>query len=96
MILELNETKEWIRVDGTEEDSIISTIIGAAEEYLEGATGKKFDDTNHRAKIFCLVLVTDWYENRDLIGSKPSEKVRFSIQSMLAQLQYSTEGSVTP
>ena len=89
MILELEETKEWLRVDGNEEDSTIELLIKAAEEYLKNATGRKFDNTNNQARLFCLVLVTDWFENRDLIGAKVSEKVRFIVQSMLLQLQYS-------
>ena len=93
MIIELEETKQWIRIDENDEDVIINTIVNAAEEYLKGATGKQFDSTNYRAKLFCLVLATDWYENRELIGSKPSEKVRFSIQSMLIQLQNMPEVS---
>jgi len=87
MIIELEETKNWMRLDGNEEDGIIVTLINAAESYLKNATGMEFDSTNHQAKLFCLVLVTDWYENRDLIGAKVGEKVRFSIQSMLTQLQ---------
>lgn len=90
MIIELAETKEWLRVDGNDEDNILEIIIGAAEGYLNNATGHEFDNTNPQAKLFCWVLVTDWYENRELIGSKPSEKVRFSIQSMLTQLQNMT------
>lgn len=88
MILELQETKDWLRVDGNEEDTTITLLIGAAEEYLKNATGRVFDFTNNQARLFCLVLVTDWYENRELIGQRPSEKVRFSVQSMLLQLQY--------
>ncbi|MFJ5713120.1 head-tail connector protein [Neobacillus sp. NPDC093127] len=88
MIIELEETKSWMRIDGADDDPILDIIIGAAEEYLEGATGRKFDSTVNRAKIFCFVLATDWFENRELIGVGPSEKMRFSIQSMLAQLQY--------
>ncbi|MFJ5625442.1 head-tail connector protein [Peribacillus loiseleuriae] len=95
MILELEETKDWLRVDGNEEDSTILLLIGASEEYLKNATGRVFDFTNNQARLFCLVLVTDWYENRDLIGVKVSEKVRYSIQSMLAQLQYMPEGDNT-
>lgn len=88
MILELQETKLWLRVDHNEEDAIIQTLINSAEEYLINATGREYDNTNNQAKLFCLVLVTDWYENRELSGKKVSEKVRFTIQSMMAQLQY--------
>lgn len=91
MIIELEETKNWLRLDGSEDDSIIVTLIKAAESYLTSATGKQFDSSNYQAKLFCLVLVTDWYENRDLMGAKVGEKVRFTIQSMLIQLQYAPE-----
>ena len=95
MILTLKETKEWLRMDEEDEDSTIELLIQAAEEYLKNATGRVFDSTNNQARLFCLILVTEWFENRDMIGSKVSEKVRFSVQSMLLQLQYSEEGEVT-
>lgn len=87
MILELEETKQWLRVDGDEEDAIIDLLIGSAEEYLRIAVDREYEKTDIQAKHFCLVLITDWYENRELIGNRPSEKVRYSIQSMLLQLQ---------
>lgn len=88
MILTLEEAKTWLRVDVDDENSLIETLIGAAETYLHNATEVEFDSTNHLAKLFCLVLCADWYENRDLIGQQPSDKVRFTIQSMLSQLQH--------
>lgn len=87
-ILTIDEAKTWLRVDGNEEDGLIQMLIGAAEEYLRNATEVEFDETNQLAKLFCLVLCADWYENRDLIGQQPSDKVRFTIQSILAQLQH--------
>ena len=87
-ILTLEEAKTWLRVDGEDEDSLIEMLIGAAETYLGNATEVEFDDANQLAKLFCLVLCADWYENRDLIGQQPSDKVRFTIQSILAQLQH--------
>lgn len=86
-IVTLEETKQYLRVDGDDEDALITSLITAAEEYLKNATGIQFDDTNSLAKLFCWVLVTDWYENREHTG-KPSEKVRPIIDSMLAQLKY--------
>lgn len=88
MIVELEETKKWLRIDGEDEDGIIQELIRAAEAYLYNATGKVFKETNYLARLFCMVLVADWYENREMIGSKPSYKARFTVQSMLAQLQY--------
>lgn len=93
-ILTLEETKEWLRVDD-DEDNIIEILKGAAETYLHNAVEVEFDDTNQLAKLYCLVLCADWYENRDLIGQQPSDKVRFTIQSIMAQLQYAYDPTDT-
>jgi len=86
-IVSLEETKKYLVVDDDESDALITSLIGAAEEYLKNATGNQFDSENPLAKLFCWVLVTDWFENREHTG-KPSEKVRPIIDSMLAQLKY--------
>lgn len=87
-ILTVEEAKTWLRVDGEDEDNLIGLLIGAAETYLNNTVEVEFDGTNQLAKLFCLVLCADWYENRDLIGQQPSDKVRFTVQSILAQLQH--------
>lgn len=89
MNITLEEVKEWLRVDGDEDNAIIFGLIMAAENYLKNATGKEFSEDNQLAKLFCFILITDWYENRDLTGSKIGEKIRSIVQSMLLQLQYS-------
>lgn len=90
MIITLEETKQYLRIDGSEDDALITTLIITAEDYLTNATGKTFDSTNQLAKLFCFVLVSDWYENRELTG-KASEKVRFTMQSILTQLKHCYE-----
>lgn len=85
-ILNLGETKKWLRVDD-DEDDIVQILIGASETYLNNAVEVDFDETNQLAKLYCLVLCADWYENRDLIGQQPSDKVRFTVQSIMTQLQ---------
>ncbi len=88
MLITLKETKEYLRVDGDEDDSLIESLINASEEYLKNATGKTFNSTNHLARLFCLVLVVDWYENRGLTAGKVGDKIRPVIDSMLAQFNY--------
>lgn len=91
MIVNLDEVKSWIRVDSECENSDIQSLINGAELYLKNATGKTFDSTNALAKLYCRVLITDWYENRGLmIDNKTSDKVRFTLQSIMMQLQYCT------
>lgn len=89
-ILSLEETKLWLREDNEDPEvkKQISMLISSAENYLKNATGIEYNSENKLAKLFCLILITDWYENRELIGHKVSDKVRFTVQSMLAQLTY--------
>ncbi len=89
MIVTLSDVKTYLRLDqdATEEEALLQLLINAAESYLKNATGIQFDGTNDLAKILCLVLITDWYEHREMVG-KVSEQVRFTISSILTQLQY--------
>jgi uncharacterized phage protein (predicted DNA packaging) len=88
LIISLEEAKTYLRVDSSEEDDLIKSLIDAAEIYLKNATGRSFDDSNHIARLFCLTLVTDWYENRGLVVGKVGEEIRPVIESLLAQLNY--------
>jgi uncharacterized phage protein (predicted DNA packaging) len=91
LIVSIDEAKEWLRVDHNDEDNMIQMLIKAAEKYLKNATGNTFDSSNELAQLFCLVLVADWYENREMIG-KATDQTRPIIQSILTQLTYSYGG----
>ncbi|AOY76914.1 head-tail connector protein [Clostridium formicaceticum] len=90
MILTLEEVKQFLKLDDfDDEDAFIYTLISVAEQYLKNATGKDFDKKNEMAKLFCKVLISDWYENRTYIHEgKITERVRFTVQTILTQLQY--------
>jgi uncharacterized phage protein (predicted DNA packaging) len=81
MIVSLEEAKEWLRVDGNDDDITITVLIGAAENRLKVGTGIAYDDTNDLAKLFCLKCVTDWYENR--LPTNVIDQVAISIITML-------------
>ncbi len=95
MILTLDEVKTYLCIDGSDQDTMLQTLINAAEMSLYNATGIEFDDTNDLAKLYCMVLVSDWFENRELIG-KVGERVRFTIQSIISQLKYCCPPGVGP
>lgn len=98
MIVTLDEIKQFLRLeqDYTDEDILLTALRDTAEEYLKNATGQTFDNTNPLAKLFVQVLIVDWYENRSfMVEGKTSDKVRFTIQSILAQLKYSYMDVVT-
>ncbi|HBJ2612665.1 TPA: phage gp6-like head-tail connector protein [Clostridium botulinum] len=92
MILTLEETKEFLKVDYEEEDNSIQDLINASEQYLKNAVGREFDSNNYLAKLYCKVLVSDWYDNREYMeNNKMSNKVRYTIQSILTQLKYGAD-----
>lgn len=89
MIITLEEAKSFMKVDFEDEDEEIKDCIAAAEEYLKSATGKEFDSSNKRAKRYCKVLANEWYKDRGLMEDKKvSEKVKFTLQSIMTQLKY--------
>ncbi|PGT75447.1 DNA-packaging protein, partial [Bacillus cereus] len=63
MVLKLEEAKEYLRVDGDEEDSLISSFITAAEIYIKNATSKYVDLKSELAKLAARILISHWHEN---------------------------------
>lgn len=96
MILTLEETKKFLRIEpeDIDEDIELALMIKNAEAYIENAVGKIDLDNEkmvNQAKLVALVLVTDFYENRETT-SRVTEKARYTIQSMLLQLKCSYNG----
>ncbi|MCD3223943.1 head-tail connector protein [Clostridium botulinum] len=89
-LVTLDEVSTYLRLDDVEEEkSILKILIKNAEIYIEDASIliKEMDSRQvMKAKLLALVLVSDWYDNRSL-NMKVSEKQRFTVQSLLRQLQ---------
>ena len=81
----LEEVKQYLRIDGIEEDIEIQSLIDAAEEYLSNSGAVK-NQTNPLYKLAVKMLVSNWYENREPIGK--AEKLAFSLESLISQLKY--------
>lgn len=89
MIISLDEAKLFLRLEDnyTDEDTLIQSLISAAEEHLLNATGIMFDSTNNLAKLYVNVLVSDFYDNRSST-EELKIKTRLILDSILLQLQY--------
>ena len=93
LFLHLNTVKSWLRLetDYMDEDADIIMLMLAAESYIMSAVNdfKEHEDDPHymaAASLICHMLIVDWYERRDFSGGV-NEKQRYSIQSLLLQLQ---------
>ena len=94
MVLTLEAVKDFLRVDGSAEDALLTTLLLASDSYLQGAIdhykerlaeaeGQQGDTWAEKAKLARLLLIADWYENRT-----PTERPTSAAVSLLiTQLQ---------
>jgi uncharacterized phage protein (predicted DNA packaging) len=87
----LDEVKAYLRIDGTEDDILLGSLIAAAESYIKNATGIDVDESNDLHKLAVSLLVVHWYENRQTVGNL--NKIAFSLDSILMQIEYGS-GSI--
>lgn len=89
MIVSLDEAKLYLRLetDYKDEDVLIQTLIDTAEESVKNATGITFDSTNNLAKLYVIILVADFYDNRSTLQDLKT-KTRTTLESIILQLQY--------
>lgn len=72
-MLELKETKEFLRVDGDAEDTLISSLIMTAQDLVEAVMRRKlteFEEIPETIRQAQLVLVATLYEERQISKGK--------------------------
>lgn len=87
-MLDLDIVKLYLRVDGNEEDNLLSDLINFSKEEIENSTGVKFNPNGNSStyRLAQMMIVTDRYENR---GSQDLEyKVNNSLSGLYTKLKY--------
>lgn len=78
-MLELKEVKNHLQVDFDDNDTFIKLLIDGAYEYLEDTTGFDFKKSDSsKAKIFCLAIINECYENRGLTTEKAGKQMSYN------------------
>lgn len=92
--MQLKEIKEYLRIDGDEDNELLSSLYVATKSYIENATGITEDMARENEKISGLynltnkILLTHWYENRmPQTMSTHLHKLDFSLDSLFLQLE---------
>lgn len=82
----IDQAREWLRIDGTDNDEIISNLLEGAKVYIYQATGilDKDQDNNPLAVTCQKMLLSLWY-NPDQDGA---DKIQRTIDSLLKSLSY--------
>lgn len=102
MILTLEEVKNYLRLEleFTEDDNFLKTLIQGAESYLNTHIGNEIylkiqevgqEKQKEKAKIYLLVLISEWYDNRTMIVS---EDLRPTLQLIGNQFKYGVDVNV--
>ena len=62
----LDDAKLYMRVDDDTDDALITSMIAAAQQYIERKTGKKYKPEDELWNLCIKQLVIHWYENREV------------------------------
>lgn len=84
----LEQVKDYLRVDGDDDDNIIQVMMEAAKEYIISAVGE-YDGEDKTAKILFCAIVQNMYDNRELMQSDIQQRkaIEYTFKSMILQLQ---------
>lgn len=88
--MSLEEIKQYIRVDYTDDDSLIELMIDAVVDEMQELI-PKFDPENptNRQKLLICSYVKELYDKRDRtynngkVSSDSTEQIRYTVQSLL-------------
>lgn len=73
----LEEIKEWLRIDSSDDDSILSSLINVSKAKIKAATGvpstyennlnpADLEDVKEMYKMAQRIIITDLYNERDI------------------------------
>jgi uncharacterized phage protein (predicted DNA packaging) len=84
MIVTLEEAKAHLRVDTTDDDALITGLIGAATSTLETWLSRPLAEPEPDGiKVAINLLVAHWYINTEAAGD-PTEQMTLGVQELVA------------
>ncbi|MCB2300651.1 head-tail connector protein [Clostridium tagluense] len=94
ILLELQETKDFLKYSFNEDDLYIQELILTSEDYLIDSIGlENYNSKIHnerfrrKARLCCRIIIHDCYDNREFV-TKENEKLRIIISGILLQMKY--------
>ncbi|CAI6023410.1 hypothetical protein PAECIP112173_00342 [Paenibacillus sp. JJ-100] len=83
LVLPLETLKKYLRIDGSEDDDILTLLIEASKEFLTGAGVPESNTALYRLAVMMHVALN--YENRN--PAIKIESINFALQSIILQIK---------
>lgn len=85
--MELQEVKDYLRIDSNDDDALLQSLIVSSDQYLKNAGC----DSSENPELYATaqkLLISHWYENRGpaVVGATAT-MLDHSLQSMILQLK---------
>lgn len=89
-MLSIDKAREWLRIDGTDNDAVINGLLAAVPSYIEVATGmtEAQQNTEPLAEAASKFIVQLWYNAEQ----SDSEKLQRTIDGLLKALTIKARG----
>lgn len=86
--MELATIKEYLKVNSTDEDVLLTSLISAAEGFIQQTTGKTLKgtaaiSTDELYNTCVKMLVAHWYENRAVQATTQLNDFSYSVQTII-------------
>lgn len=94
--MEIEQVKEYLRVDFPDDDGLIQMMMAAAEGYIVSAVGE-YDESDARANLLYMAIIQDLYDNRTLtVTEQQKKRMAYMFSSIILQLQLKNAQGVAP
>ena len=86
-MLQLEEIKEYLKIDFNDDDTFLGLLTEVAREYVVDAVGV-CDESKARVKLLMLVLIAEMYEKRTMTvtSDNTNSKTQYVIRAIINQL----------
>lgn len=83
--MDIERLKQYLKIDGSDMDAVLSGYQAAAEQYLDSA-GCVTDYSNKLYEVVVTIIVAKLLENPDLLTSA-GERTGLTLVGLIAQLR---------
>ena len=92
-MLTLDDVKNYLRIDLSDEDTLLTTLLNSSQSFVKNATHPNADPTTDLFKSAQLLLIAHWYMNRGITGYRMTE-LPMSVDIIFSQIMFTTEDTV--